>query len=174
MDDVVEILKLAVDKERMRKSAYLEAAEKTHNPLARATFTSLAGEEDKHEQYVKAYYDRQMADQGWPAPAEMGVEDDTMAVVREIFKRATAKIEQAGQKDEGLTEVYDASIAAEAESIEFYEDAYEKATDANAKAFFAVLVRAEKLHLKLFSETQEFLDDTGKWFFDEEQWIVTG
>lgn len=174
MDDVVEILTLAVDKERMRKSAYLEAAEKTHHPLAKATFEALAKQEDDHERYLTAYYDKQVASQGWPAPHELGVEDDTMAVVREIFKQATAQIEEAGEKDEGLTEVYDASIAAEAESIEFYEDAYEKATDPNAKAFFAVLVHAEKLHLKLLSETQEFLDDTGKWFFDEEQWIVTG
>lgn len=174
MDDVLDILKLGIDKERMRKAAYEEAAAKTHHVLAKLTFQALAEQEDAHERYLRAYYDKQVAQEGWPAPAEVGVEDDMMDVVKEIFKQATAQIKEAGEKDEGLTEVYQAGIAAESESIEFYADALSKATDPNAKAFFAVLVKAEKLHLKLLSDTQEFLDDTEKWFFDQENWIVEG
>jgi len=174
MDDVRDILKLAVDKERMRKAAYAEAAEKTDNALAKATFASLATEEEKHERYLQVYYDKQMANEGWPAPEELGVEDDIMGTVREVFKQATAQIAQAGGLSAELTAVYDAGIAAEAESVAFYADALKQATDPNARKFFEVLVRAEQMHLKLLSETQEFLDDTSKWFFDEENWIVEG
>ena len=174
MDDVLDILKLGVDKERMRKAAYEEAAAATHNALAKLTFAALAEQEAAHERYLKAYYDKQVAQEGWPAPSEIGVEDDMMDVVKTIFKQATAQIKEVGAKDEGLTEVYDAGIAAESESVEFYQDAASKATDPNAQAFFGILVEAEKLHLKLLSDTQEFLDDTEQWFFNEENWIVEG
>lgn len=174
MDDVLDILKLGIDKERMRKAAYERAAAETHHALAKITFAALADQEAAHERYLKAYYDKQVANEGWPAPEEIGVEDDMMAVVRTIFKQATQQITQVGEHDEGLTQVYDAGIAAETESIEFYEDALSKTSDPNAQAFFEVLVRAEQMHLKLLSDTQEFLDDTEKWFFDEEQWIVEG
>jgi rubrerythrin len=174
MDDVREILKLAVDKERFRKAAYLEAAEKTTNALAKATFASLAAEEDKHERYLTSYYEKQVANEGWPAPAELGVEDDTMATVREIFKQATAQIGTAGEASAELTAVYEAGIAAEGESVEYYSDALAHATDPNAKAFFDILVRAEKMHLKLLSDTFDYLNDSGKWYLDEEEWIVEG
>lgn len=174
MDDVLEILQLARDKERMRKAAYEEAAAATHHVLAKLTFSALAEQEADHERYLTAYYEKQVANEGWPPPQEMGVEDDMMEVVETIFRQATAQIKEVGEHDEGLTEVYDAGIAAETESIEFYDDAASKAQDPNAKQFFETLVKAEKLHLKLLSDTQEFLDDTEKWFFDEEQWIVEG
>jgi len=174
MDDVLDILRLGVDKERMRKAAYEEAAAATRHVLAKTTFAALAKQEEAHERYLQAYYDKQVAEQGWPAPTEIGVADDMMDVVREIFKQATAQIKEVGAADAGLTPVYAAGIAAESESIEFYSDALSKASDPNARAFFEVLVKAEKLHLKVLVQTQEFLDDTEKWFFDEENWIVEG
>jgi hypothetical protein len=48
------------------------------------------------------------------------------------------------------------------------------ATDPNAKQFFGVLVEVEKMHAKLLAETQDYLDDTSKWFFDAEHWGVEG
>lgn len=174
MEKVLEILELARDKERMRKQAYEEAAEATGNPLAKNTFLALAEQEALHEQYLMKYYERQVANEGWPSPGEFGVNEDNLAVVREIFKRATEQIEQAGRCEEGLTEVYEAAIAAETESIEFYEDALKHSDDPNARAFFQVLINAEKMHLKLLSESEEYLDDSARWYLDEEQWIVTG
>lgn len=174
MDKVLKILELARDKERMRKQAYEEAAEATSNALAKNTFMALAEQEALHEQYLMKYYERQVANEGWPSPGELGVNEDNLAVVREIFKRATEQIQQAGACEEGLTEVYDSAIAAEAESIEYYEDALKHASDPNARAFFQVLIDAEKMHLKLLSESQEYLDDSGRWYLDEEQWMVTG
>lgn len=174
MEKVLDILKLAVEKEHLRKDAYLEAAANTKNPLAKATFEALAKDEEKHAAYLKAYYDRQAANKGWPAHGEIVEDEDSMAVVQQIFKYANQMIDQAGATSEDLTGVYDAAIAAENESIHLYSDAIAHTTDANAKAFFAMLVEAEKRHRQVLSETQEFLDDTSKWFFDEEMWIVEG
>lgn len=174
MEKVLQILKLALQKEHLRKAAYLEAAANTSNPLAKATFEALAKDEDKHESYLKAYYDKQVANEGWPPPGELVEDEDTTAVVQQIFKYANQMIDQAGACSEDLTEVYNAALAAENESIHLYSDAIEHTDDPNAKAFFNILVEAEKRHRQILSETQEYLDDTEKWYFDEEQWIVTG
>ncbi|MEN6643900.1 MAG: ferritin family protein [Armatimonadia bacterium] len=174
MEKVLEILKLAVEKESMRKAAYLEAAANTTNPLAKATFEELAKDEDKHAVYLKAYYDKQVANEGWPAHGEIVEDEDSMAVVQQIFKYANQMIDQAGACSEDLTEVYEAALAAENESIHLYTDAIAHTDDPNAKAFFGMLVEAEKTHAKVLTETQDYLDDTSKWFFDEEMWIVEG
>ena len=174
MGNVVDVLKLSVEKEHMRAAIYREAAEATSNPLAKATFAALAKDEEKHEVYLKAYYDKQVAEAGWPAVGEIMEDEDSLAVVEQIFKYANAMIAKAGECSEDLSAVYDSAIAAEIESVHLYTDAMHHSTDPNAKAFFQVLVDVEKMHAKLLAETQDYLDDTSKWFFDEEHWGVEG
>lgn len=174
MDKVLDILKLAVEKEHVRRDAYLQAAENTCNALAKATFESLARDEEKHEQALKAYYDRMVAAKGWPEAGDLLEDENSLEAVKLIFKYANARIGEAAACEAGLNEVYEAAIAAERESVHLYRDAMSHATNADAKAFFGVLAEVENRHLKLLSETQEFLGDTSKWFFDEEMWIVEG
>ncbi|MHB8995039.1 MAG: ferritin family protein [Armatimonadota bacterium] len=174
MEKVLDILKLAIEKEHVRRDAYLDAAKATNNPLAKATFEALARDEDKHSEYLRAYYDSQTRNAGWPAVGEIVEDEGGLEAVKMIFKYANEQIAQAGACDEDLGEVYEAAIAAETESIHLYRDAMEHTTDQNARDFFALLVDVENRHLKLLSETQEFLNDTSKWFFDEEMWIVEG
>lgn len=175
MANVLDILQLAREKERARKAAYEQAAAETKNPLAAATFRALAEQEDRHEQYLEKYYNKQVAEEGWPAPKDFGIVNEDFAdVVKTIFKHANEQINEAGACAEGLTEVYAAGIAAETESIHFYEDAAAHATDPNQRKFYETLLAAERWHLKLLSETQEYLDDSQSWFFREEQWSVTG
>lgn len=174
MEKVLEILKLAVEKEQVRHDIYVEAAQNTGNQLAKATFEALAKDEDKHAKYLKTYYEKMVATADWPDASDLVEDEDSLAVVKEIFKYANAQIANAGCCEEGLTEVYDAAIAAEGEAIHFYKDALEHTTDESARGFFKMLIDAESRHQVLLSETQEFLDDTSKWFFDQEMWIVEG
>ena len=174
MEKVLDILKLAIEKEHVRRDAYLDAAKATNNPLAKATFEALARDEDKHSEYLRAYYDRQTRNAGWPAVGEIVEDEGGLEAVRMMFKYAIVVIALAGACDVDLGEIYEAAIAAERESIHLYRDAMEHTTDQNARDFFALLVDVENRHLKLLSETQEFLNDTSKWFFDEEMWIVEG
>jgi rubrerythrin len=174
MDNVVDILKLSVEKEHMRAAIYREAAAATTNPLAQATFEALARDEEKHEAYLKAYYDKQVAEAGWPAVDEIMDDEDSLDVVEQIFKYANAMIEKAGESSADLKAVYDAAIAAEIESVHLYTDAMNHSSDPNAIAFFQVLVDVEKMHAKLLAETQDYLDDTSKWYFDAEHWGVEG
>ena len=174
MEKVLEILKLAVEKEQVRHEVYEQAAQNTGNQLAKATFEALAKDEEKHARYLRTYYDQMVQTAGWPDASAMIADEDSLAVVREIFKYANAQIANAGCCEEGLTEVYDAAIAAEGEAVHFYKDALEHTTDESARGFFQTLIDAERRHQQLLSETQEFLNDTSMWFFDEEMWIVEG
>jgi len=174
MEKVLEILKLAVEKEHVRAAAYRDAATKTNNALAKATFEALAKDEEKHEKYLNAYYAKQVANEGWPPVAEIVEDGNALAVVQEIFKYANQQIGAVGDTSGDLEEVYQSAIDAEIESVHVYKDAMRHASDPNAKAFFKLLVEVEQMHAKLLSDTQEYLTDTSKWFFDEEQWIVEG
>jgi len=175
MDDVLDILKLGREKESQRQAAYEDAARAASNPLAVNTFSALAKEEQKHARYLEAYYQKQVANEGWPPPAEMGVEDVGLAeTVKQVIAAANAQIKDVALRHEDLTDVYNAAMAAERESIQLYSDGLDKATDPNAKAFFTILVKAERWHLELLSNSQEYLDDTSMWNFEEEQWIVEG
>jgi len=175
MDNVMDILRLAREKETVRQAAYEQAAAIATNPLIKATFSSLAGEEAKHARYVQVYYDKQVANEGWPAPEELGIDEDFAKVIEQIFHEANEAIKAtAAEAKAELHEAYEAGIAAEQESVEFYSDALSQATDPNAIRFFTVLVKAEKLHYKLLSESQKFVDDPSFWFFEQEHWIVEG
>lgn len=173
MQRVLDILKLAIEKEHLRQAAYLEAAAATTNALARSTFEALAREEEKHAGYLRAFYDHQVSSAGWPEAGTIVEDEDSLAVAREIFKYANQQITHAAST-EGLSDIYEAAIAAEDESIHLYSDAVGHTDDPNVKAFFAALLEGERQHLKILSETQEYLDDPGKWYLDEEHWIVEG
>lgn len=175
MDKLTSILQLAIEKEKARKAMYEEAAAQATNPLVKSTFESLAREEDKHAEFVQTYYDRQVASEAWPAPAEIGADYDFRDVIKEIFKQANEGIKAAGAKAEAeLHDVYVAAIDAELESVHYYTDALNHATDPIARQFFSILVEQEKLHHKLLKDTQQYLEDPSAWYFEQEQWSVEG
>lgn len=175
MDKLTDILKVAVEKEFARKEMYEAAAAQATNPLVKSTFAALAREEDKHAAFVQAYYDKQVASEAWPAPAEIGADYDFRDIIKAIFGQANAAIAATGAKPAAeLSEVYDAAIAAELESVHYYTDALQHATDPTAREFFTVLVEQEKLHHKLLKDTQQYLDDPSAWYFQQEQWSVEG
>jgi rubrerythrin len=175
MDKLTDILKVAVEKEILRKGMYEEAAAKATNPLVKSTFETLAREEDKHAEFVQTYYDKQVASEAWPAPSEVGADYDFRDVIKAIFSQANAAIAATGDKPAvELTEVYDAAIEAELESVHYYADALNHTNDPTAREFFSVLVEQEKLHHKLLKDTQQYLDDPSAWYFEQEQWSVEG
>lgn len=174
-DDVLIILQQAINKEEERKAYYDEAAQRVCNPLAQQTFEFLAKEEGKHAVYARRFYEKMQAAKGWPDFAECGDECKLAAEdIKAVFSAALAHIEGDVVCDTELTRTYDLGMGFERESIEFYRSQLEGATDPNARLFYEALLKAERLHLQLLSRTQEYLDDTAQWYFNEEQWIVEG
>lgn len=174
-DDVLVILQQALTKEEDRRSYYEDAAQRAANPLAQQTFAFLAQEEDKHAEYIQQFYEQMKAGQGWPDASECSEECKLEAAqVKEIFTNAREAIDGEVTSDTDLTDAYDLAMQGERDSIEFYKAQLAAASDPGAKLFYKALVDSERGHLQLLVKTQEFLDDTASWYFEEEQWGVTG
>lgn len=174
-NDVLVILQQALNKEEDRKAYYEDAAQRTCNPLAQQTFTFLAGQEAKHAEYIKAYYEKMERDGIWPDPAMCDAECKLEAEeIRQVFTNARENIDGEVTCETELADVYAIAMQGERDSITYYKEQLDAASEPNAKAFYEALLHAERLHLQLLAQTEDYLTDTEKWFFDEEQWGVTG
>ena len=174
-EDVLVILQQAINKEEDRQAYYEDASQRACNPLAQQTFGFLAKQEQSHAAYVRSYYEKMEAGADWP-DASLCADECKLAAeeIKVVFTNARAAISGDVSCDTELTEAYDLAMQGERDSISFYKAQLDAATDPNAKLFYEALVAAERMHLQLLSQTQEFLDDTESWFFREEQWGVTG
>lgn len=174
-DDVLVILQQAINKEDDRRAYYEDAAQRACNPLAQQTFLFLAREEARHAEFVRAYYEKMEQEGEWPDPSmcdeacHIAAED-----IRSIFAEAQAGIDGDVTCDTEVADAYNIAMQFEREAISFFSEQLAAATDPNAKAFYEALVAAERMHLKLLAETDDYLNDTSKWHFDAEQWIVEG
>ena len=66
------------------------------------------------------------------------------------------------------------AIKMEQESVEFYKNALKKTTTDKEKALLERLIQEEKEHYEIFSNTYQFLANTGSWFLWEERAILDG
>ncbi len=174
-DDVLSVLQQALTKEEQRQAFYEDAAQRSCNPLAQRTFSSLAAWEAEHAGYVRAYYDKMQEGAGWPDPSLCGEVCRLAAEdIEQILAAARDAIDGEVTCDTALTEAYKLAMEGERESIDFYSAELERATDPNARAFYEVLLAAERGHLELLANTEQFLDNTEAWYFDQEQWTVEG
>ena len=174
-DDVLVILQEAMAKEEQRAEFYTEAAQKTCNSLAQATFNVLAGEEQKHKTYISRFYNGMVEKKAWP---DMSACEGDCLLIHDAAKQVFGLLTEADVQDVScetdLSQAYEVSMQAERESISLYKRLLDEATDDNAKSFYSVLLGAERGHLHLLSKTLEYLDDSEQWYFEEEQWIVEG
>lgn len=174
-DDVLVILQQALNKEQDRQAYYEDAAQRVCNPLARQTFAFLALQEQKHFQLVQSFYTAMHAARAWPAAAGCRAECRLAAEeIKTIFTNARANIAGEVTCDTALGEAYDVAMQGERDSVDFYKAQLAAAGDPNARLFYEALLSAERTHLELLVKTQEYLDDTESWYFEEEQWGVTG
>jgi rubrerythrin len=58
--------------------------------------------------------------------------------------------------------------------VEFYRKLLSEAATGKEKALYEKLIKEEERHFDLFSNTYNFLNDTGNWFMWEEYSIVDG
>jgi len=62
----------------------------------------------------------------------------------------------------------------EKEGVEFYRKLMSKSKTKKEKTLFARLIIEEEQHYEVFSNTYDFLQDTGNWFMWEEHSMVDG
>ena len=175
MDEVLSVIKQAMQLEEDGRQYYLQVTARAQHPLAKSTFQWLAEQERLHKQYFAAYYQVMEEEQNWPPMSQIGVSaQDARQNAAAIFQQALAQIEGAIPEDIGLTELYQGAMELERKSIELYSTQGQQATEENAREFYEFLTEQERGHLNLLATSLEYLDDPDSWYLTEEQWIVEG
>ncbi|MFU2157730.1 MULTISPECIES: ferritin family protein [Caldisericum] len=149
MDDVLEILKAAMEVELDGINLYKTAAEKTEDRQAKEVFLFLAQEEGKHYRYLKELHD--------------AIKNKTNFDVNSIpkpsltFKRIFSEdfLNNLKGKNYEFSAISTGMIL-EKNSILFYKEQAEKAHDPKVKYLFEELMKWEEEHLNML--TNEYND----------------
>ncbi|MDA8171466.1 MAG: ferritin family protein [Nitrospiraceae bacterium] len=162
----MKVVELAMKTETDAIDFYAEAAQKTSNPVGQKMFLSIIEDERRHLEILKCIF------------SGMDIEplEDTspMRNIKTVFEenRELMLGRVAATTDE--TQALEIAMRMEKESVDFYEKAARQAADAREKTIYERLVKEEQEHYAIFSNTYQFLADSGNWFMWEEHSIVDG
>ena len=162
MEERLNALEIALNNEINEHLFYQKNAERTANPVGRAMFTQIAGEELEHYERLKQLAEIWKQDKKWPETLPLKVKD---TAVRAVFGKATrtsGKPEAGGNQDE--LQAIRTAIEFEAKGAAFYAKLRDQSTDPKEKAFFGLLADIEHEHFVSLRDTEEFFIDPGAWY----------
>ncbi|HSB51346.1 MAG TPA: ferritin family protein [Dissulfurispiraceae bacterium] len=144
---------------------YREGAEKTRNPVGKKMFLSIAEDEKGHLQMLRSALE----------VCDLKItEAHPIKTVRTIFEEMKDSMMQRVEATTDELEAFRIAMEMEKEGIEFYRAALAETQSEKEKCLFERLIQEEEEHFKIFSETYEFMTDTGNWYMWDEHSIVEG
>ena len=164
-EDNMNAIEIAIKMEKDAINFYTEAAQKTQNPAGKKMFLSITEDEKRHLQMLTQIF------------KEIDIkitEVNPMKNIKTIFEslKDTMMQRAAATKDE--LEAFKIAMQMEKEGVEFYKKTASEARSEKEKALFERLVKEEEQHYAIFSNTFNFMTDTGNWFMWDEHSIVDG
>jgi len=161
----MDIFKFAMEKEQLSEDYYRRLSKKTNNKGLSNILTMLAEEERKHFNVV-----RQMQRQQKP---QTKTDMDVLANARQIFEKMRQSAENFSL-DITEPELYEKARDIEKQSMQFYLEKSNEATDASQKEIFKMLADEERKHLALVqgiydfvARPQWFLENAEMYHFDD-------
>lgn len=153
---------------RMEKDAidyYEKAAGITSHPVGKKMFLSIREDEKRHLEMLESIFKE----------VDIDVKDvSPMKNIKSIFEEMKEHLqERVGTTTDELSALKTA-MDMERESVEFYMKAASETQKRKEKALFERLVKEEKQHYQVFSNTYFFMSDSGSWFMWEEHSMVDG
>ena len=161
----MDALELAMKMETDAISFYTEAAQKTRYPAGKKMFQTIAEDEKRHREMISQVI------------KGLGVTSKDVSPLRNVTTVFAALKDEMMQKVEATTdelEAFKIAMKMEREGKAFYEKTLSQVKTEKEKALFERLIREEQQHYEIFSNTYQFLSDTGNWFMWEERGIVEG
>ncbi len=161
----MDALELAMKMETDAISFYTEAARKTRYPAGKKMFQTIAEDEQRHLEMISQVI------------KGLGVTPNEVSPLGNIKTVFAALKDEMMQKVEATTdelEAFKIAMKMEREGKAFYEKTLSQVKTEKEKALLERLIREEQQHYDIFSNTYEFLSDTGNWFMWEERGIVEG
>jgi rubrerythrin len=161
----MDALELAMKMETDAISFYTEAARKTRYPAGKKMFQTITEDEKRHLEMISQII------------KGLGVthkEVSPLSNVKTVFAALKNEMMQKVEATTDELEAFKIAMKMEREGKAFYEKTLSQVKTEKEKALFERLIREEQQHYDIFSNTYQFLSDTGNWFMWEERGIVEG
>jgi rubrerythrin len=165
MTERLNALQVALDNEMKEHKFYLKNAERTMNPVGKAMFQQIAGEELEHYERLKQLHENWQKDKKWPDTVPLNVKETP---VKTLLKQAVKKAPAKAKGDADDLSAVRAAIEFEANGMAYYAKLRDEVTDQKEKAFFNLLASIEREHYASLKDTEEYLTDPVSWFRKKE------
>ncbi|GAB6182875.1 ferritin family protein [Thermodesulfovibrio hydrogeniphilus] len=158
-------VELALKMETDAIKFYTEAAEKVSHPAGKQMFLTIAEDEKNHIKMIEEVL----------KGLELTVrEAQPIKTIKTIFETMKDKMMERISASEDDLEAFKIAMEMEKQGMEFYKNVVNEVQTEKEKRLFERLIIEEEQHYKIFSETYNFLKDTGNWFMWKEFSIVEG
>ncbi|MFH1379555.1 MAG: ferritin family protein [bacterium] len=171
MKTLKDVIGMALETEKEGARFYHETAQKASNPLVKATFEFLAGEEQTHVKIFTSYLEKEhLINTNELTHSHIDAKDE----IYKIFNTVSEKlISKKARGTDQRTDAYEVGLKIEEKSYNLYKSHIDKVESADAKKFLQFLCDQENSHYKILQESKDFLDNPGDWFQKEERWMQT-
>ena len=171
MKERLSALQVALNNEMKEHEFYMKNAERTRNPVGRAMFKQIGGEELEHYERLKQLHTNWEKDKKWPETVPLKVKDTT---IKDVLKDAAQKAPKATKGDADDLKAIRIAIEFEGKGAEYYAKLRDEVSDPKEKAFFNLLANIEHEHYVSLKDTEEFMTDPVSWFRKKERTGVDG
>ena len=161
MEELLDALEVALNNEMNEHEFYLKNAARTANPVGKAMFAQIAGDELEHYERLKQLAENWRKDKKWPETLPLKVKD---TAVKAVFGKAAGAAGKAVAGDADDLAAVRKAIDFEAKGAKFYAELRDKSVDPKEKAFFGLLANIEHEHFTSLKDTEEFFVDPGAWY----------
>jgi rubrerythrin len=158
-------VELALKMETDAVKFYTEASGKVSHPVGKKMFLTIAEDEKNHIKMIEEVM----------KGLELTIrEANPVKAVKTIFEEMKDKMMGRLEANNDDLEAFRIAMEMEKQGIDFYTKVKEEVKTEKEKKLFDRLIYEEQQHHKIFSETYNFLKDTGNWFMWKEFSIVEG
>jgi rubrerythrin len=171
MKERVNALQIALNNEMKEHEFYLKNAERTKNPVGKAMFLQIGGEELEHYERLKQLHENWEKDKKWPATVPLKVKETP---IKNVLKNAAQKAPKTVKGDADDLKAIRIAIEFEGKGTAYYAKLRDEVSDPQEKAFFNLLANIEHEHYTSLKETEEYLIDPVSWFRTKERSHVDG
>jgi len=161
----MDALELAMKMETDAISFYTEAARKTGYAAGKKMFQTITEDEKRHLDMIAQVIKGLGMTHKDSSPLD-NVKTVFASLKDEMMQRVVATADEL--------EAFKIAMKMEQEGKAFYEKTLSQVKTEKEKALLERLIREEQQHYEIFSNTYQFLADTGNWFLWEERGIVEG
>jgi rubrerythrin len=161
----MDALELAMNMEKDAIAFYTEAARKTKYPAGKKMFQTITEDEKRHLEMVS-----QLIKGLKLTPKNMSPMKNVKTVFESMQDEMMKKVEATADE----LEAFKIAMRMEKEGLEFYRKILAGSKKDPERELLELLIKEEQQHYDIFSNTYQFLSDSGNWFMWDERGIVEG